>query len=219
MTFVAGSLAGKPVRRVEDADLLRGLATYVDNLKIDDMLSLAFVRSPSAHAEIRSIDISEAERMPGVVAVYTAENLELPDFVGFFQVHPGVHRQPLASGRVRFVGDPVAVVVAESKSQAVDAAELVAVEYETLAAAIDMEAALAPGAPQQYEEVPGNLLSGTRDPGPSTRSAAPTSSSGGASRTSAWPLCRWKGPLSPSCPAAKARSSSSPPTSRARCRT
>ena len=165
MTFVAGSLAGKPVRRVEDADLLRGLATYVDNLKIDDMLSLAFVRSPSAHAEIRSIDISEAERMPGVVAVYTAENLELPDFVGFFQVHPGVHRQPLASGRVRFVGDPVAVVVAESKSQAVDAAELVAVEYETLAAAIDMEAALAPGAPQQYEEVPGNLLSGTRDPG------------------------------------------------------
>ncbi len=165
MTFVAGSLAGKPVRRVEDADLLRGLATYVDNLKVDGMLSLAFVRSPSAHAEIRSIDISEAERMPGVVAVYTAENLELPDFVGFFQVHPGVHRQPLASGRVRFVGDPVAVVIAESKSQAVDAAELVAVEYETLAAAIDMEAALAPGAPQQYEEVPGNLLSGTRDPG------------------------------------------------------
>jgi len=78
MTFVAGSLAGSPVRRVEDAELLRGRATYVDNLKIEGMLALAFVRSPSAHAEIRSIDVSEAEKMPGVVAVYIAEDLQLP---------------------------------------------------------------------------------------------------------------------------------------------
>jgi len=162
MTFVAGSLAGSPVRRVEDAELLRGRATYVDNLKIEGMLALAFVRSPSAHAEIRSIDVSEAEKMPGVVAVYIAEDLQLPGFAGFFQIHPGVNRPPLASGRVYFVGDPVAVVVAESKTQAADAAELVAVEYEPLPAAIDMEAALAPDAPPQYEQVPGNLLSGTR---------------------------------------------------------
>jgi carbon-monoxide dehydrogenase large subunit len=164
MTFVAGSLAGRPVRRVEDADLLQGRATYVDNLKVDGMLSLAFVRSPSAHSEIRSIDVTEAQQMPGVVAVYTAETLELPDYVGFLQVHPGVNRPPLASGRVYFVGDPVAVVVGESTAQAVDAAELVAVEYEPLPSAIDMELALAPGAPLQYEEVPGNLLSGTQDP-------------------------------------------------------
>jgi carbon-monoxide dehydrogenase large subunit len=166
LTFAAGSLAGTPVRRVEDSDLLRGLATYVDNLKLDDMLFLAFVRSPAAHAEISSIDVSEAEQMAGVVAVFTAETLELPEFVGFVQIHPAVSRSPLASGRVHFVGDPVAVVVAESKAQAVDAAELVAVEYEPLRAAVDMEKALAPGAALQYEQVPGNLLAGTLDPEP-----------------------------------------------------
>ena len=163
MTLVAGSLAGRPVRRVEDPDLLRGFATYVDNLKVDDMLSLVFVRSPHARADIGSIDTSEAQEMPGVVAVYTAENLELPDYVGFFQVHPGVRRPPLASGRANFVGDQVVAVVAESKSQALDAAELVAIEYRPLPGAIDPESALAPGAPLQYEQVPGNLLSGTRD--------------------------------------------------------
>ena len=163
MTFVAGSLAGKPVRRVEDGDLLRGLGTYVDNLKVDDMVFLAFVRSPAAHAALRSVDVSEAQQMPGVVAVYTADDLELPDYIGFLQVHPGVQHPPLAVGRVYFVGDPVAVVVAESKAQAVDAAELVAVEYEPLPVAIDMELALATGAPLQYEQVPGNLRLG--DPG------------------------------------------------------
>ena len=97
MTFVAGSLAGKPVRRVEDGDLLRGLGTYVDNLKVDDMVFLAFVRSPAAHAALRSVDVSEAQQMPGVVAVYTADDLELPDYIGFLQVHPGVQHPPLAS--------------------------------------------------------------------------------------------------------------------------
>jgi aerobic carbon-monoxide dehydrogenase large subunit len=163
MTFVAGSLAGKPVRRVEDGDLLRGLGTYVDNLQVDDMVFLAFVRSPAAHAALRSVEVSEAQQMPGVVAIYTADDLELPDYIGFLQVHPGVQHPPLAVGRVYFVGDPVAVVVAESKAQAVDAAELVAVEYEPLPVAIDMELALATGAPLQYEQVPGNLVSGTQD--------------------------------------------------------
>src|SRR5271165_859691 len=164
MTFVAGSLAGKPVRRVEDGELLRGHGTYVDNLKIEGLLALAFVRSPSAHAEIRSIETADAQKMPGVVAVYTAENLELPAYTGFGQIHPAVTRPPLASGRVRFVGDPVAVVVAESAAQAADAAELIAVDYEPLPAAVDMEAALAPDAALQYELVPGNLLTGRRDP-------------------------------------------------------
>ena len=100
MTFVAGSLAGKPVRRVEDGDLLRGLGTYVDNLQVDDMVFLAFVRSPAAHAEIRSVEVSEAQQMPGVVAVYTADDLELPDYIGFLQVHPGVHASA-AGGRAR----------------------------------------------------------------------------------------------------------------------
>jgi len=163
MTFVAGSLAGRPVRRVEDAELLRGHATYVDNLKVDGILELAFVRSPSAHAEIRSVDVTEARQLPGVVAVYTADDLELPSYTLFGQVHPAVTRPPLASGRVHFVGDPVAVIVAESKGQAVDAAEAVVVDYEPLPAAVDMEAALAPGAPLQYEKVPGNLVSARGD--------------------------------------------------------
>ena len=163
MTFVAGSLAGNPVRRVEDPPLLRGLATYVDNLKLDGMLDLAFVRSPMAHAEIRSIATTEARQMPGVVAVYTARDLELPHFVSFAQINPEVTQPSLALERVHYVGDPVAVVVAESKSQAADAAELVAVEYEPIPAAIDMEQSLSPGAPLQYERVPGNILSGSRD--------------------------------------------------------
>jgi len=133
-------------------------------MKIDGLLALAFVRSPSAHAAIRSVDTDDASKMPGVVAVFTAENLELPGYTGFGQIHPAVTRPPLASGRVRFVGDPVAVVVAESATQAADAAELVAVDYEPLASAVDMEAALAPGAALQYEQVSGNLLSGKRDP-------------------------------------------------------
>jgi len=78
MTLGAGTFSGKPVRRVEDLNLLRGAGTYVDNLKIEGMLTLYFVRSPIAHATIRSIDVKAAREMPGVVAVYSANGPHLP---------------------------------------------------------------------------------------------------------------------------------------------
>jgi aerobic carbon-monoxide dehydrogenase large subunit len=164
MTFVAGALAGKPVRRVEDESLLRGRGTYVANTRAESELQALFVRSPFARADIRSIDTIEAEEMPGVVAVYTADSLDLPGWVGLVQLHSDVSRPPLAKGRVNFVGDMVAVVVAETTSQAVDAAEMVQVDYEPLTAVTDMEAALESGAPIQFEAVTGNLVQGTRDP-------------------------------------------------------
>ena len=162
--FVAGSLAGKPVRRVEDASLLTGRGTYVDNHRVPGELRAIFVRSPFAHAEIRSVDVAAAERMPGVVAVYAADTLSAPPWAGMMQLHPAVTRPPLATGRVNFVGDTVAVVIAETAAQGTDAAELIEVDYEPLPAVVDMEAALEPGAPLQFDEVAGNLVTGSRDP-------------------------------------------------------
>ena len=78
MTLGAGMFSGKPVRRVEDLNLLRGAGTYVDNVKIEGMLTLYFVRSPIAHATIRSVDVKAAREMPGVVGVYSADDFELP---------------------------------------------------------------------------------------------------------------------------------------------
>ena len=160
MTFTAGSFAGSPVRRIEDPSLLRGAGTYVDNLDVDGMLVAQFVRSPMAHALIRSIDTSAARAMPGVVGVYTADDLDFPAAPAFMLLHPDTGHNALAQGRVNYVGDPVAVVVAETRAQAVDAAELVEVDYEPLDAAIDMEAALAADAPLQFESIGSNVVIG-----------------------------------------------------------
>jgi carbon-monoxide dehydrogenase large subunit len=162
-TFGAGSLVGVPVRRVEDPTLLRGQASYIDNLDLPGALHLSFVRSPVAHAELTAIDTSDARTMPGVVAVYTATDLEFPNHTGMVQLNPNVVRPALARDRVRFVGDPVAVVVAETKAQAVDAAEAVVVDYEPLDAVTDMEAALAPDAPLQFEALGSNVVMGMRE--------------------------------------------------------
>ena len=160
-----GSILGTSVVRVEDPDLLLGRGTFIDNLRIDGLLQLAFVRSPHAHAIVGTIDATEARAMPGVVAVFGAEDLGLPKFHAFgVSLHPACARPPLADGKARFVGEPVAVVVAESKAQAADAADLVVVEYEPLASVTDMEAALAPGAPVQFDEIGSNLVAGAREP-------------------------------------------------------
>ena len=162
--FGAGSLVGVPVRRVEDPALLRGEGTFVDNLDLPGALHLAFVRSPLAHADLGAIDFDEARAMPGVVAVYAADDLDCPDHLGLMQLHPAVSRPPLARGRVRFVGDAVAVVVAETKTQALDAAEAVVVDYEPRPAVTDMEAAFAPDAPLVFDDVAGNVVMGAREP-------------------------------------------------------
>jgi aerobic carbon-monoxide dehydrogenase large subunit len=158
----ARTFSGKPVRRVEDPDLLRGAGTYVDNLKLDGMLTLHFVRSPVAHAVLGSVDASAARAMPGVVGVYSAANLDLPDAPVWMKLHPDAVRPTLAKGTVNFVGDPVAVVVAESRAHAVDAAELVEVDYEPLGAVVDMEGALAPDSPLQFESIGSNVVVGMR---------------------------------------------------------
>jgi aerobic carbon-monoxide dehydrogenase large subunit len=161
--FGAGSLVGVPVRRVEDPTLLKGEGSYIDNLDLPGALHLAFVRSPMAHAEIRGIDTSDARTMPGVVAVYSADDLDFPDHTGMMQLHPAAIRHSLARGRVRFVGDMVVVVVAETKAQAVDAAEAVIVDYDPLPAVSDMERALAPDAPRQFDTMDSNILMAGRE--------------------------------------------------------
>ena len=106
-----GSILGTRVRRVEDADLVTGASTYVGNLQLDGLLHAAFVRSPFAHALIGGIDTREAAAAPGVVAVYTAADLDLKPHHGLMVVNPKVPRPPLATDRVRFVGEPVVVLV------------------------------------------------------------------------------------------------------------
>jgi carbon-monoxide dehydrogenase large subunit len=161
---VVGSLLGTEVVRVEDPELLQGKGTYVDNLAIDGVLHLVFVRSPFAHAELRSVDTAAAAAAPGVVAVFAAADLDLPAHHGLMVLNDKCARPPLARDRVRFVGDPVAVVVAETRTAAVDAAELVDVDYEPLEAVVDPEAALAPDAPLQFPELGSNLAGGFREP-------------------------------------------------------
>ncbi|MDQ1432704.1 MAG: aerobic carbon-monoxide dehydrogenase large subunit [Actinomycetota bacterium] len=162
--FGAGSLIGVPVRRVEDPTLLKGEGTYIDNLPIEGALHLAFVRSPIAHATIRSIDMTDARAMPGVVGVYSADDLDFPDHVAMMQLHPAAIRHALARGKVRYVGDTVVAVVAETKAQAVDAADAVIVDYDALPAVADMESAMEADSPRQFDAMTSNIIMGAREP-------------------------------------------------------
>ena len=139
----SGSILGNAVQRKEDPGLLTGANHYVDDLDVDAAV-VAFVRSTEAHAEITSIDTSEAASMPGVLAVYTADNLSMDAFQGFPMMPPDFNRPPLAAGRVRFVGDMVAMVVAGTQAQANDAAEAVYVDYSPLPVVADFERAADP---------------------------------------------------------------------------
>jgi aerobic carbon-monoxide dehydrogenase large subunit len=158
-----GSILGNSVRRVEDPDLVRGRGTYVDNMMAPDALWLAFVRSPFAHARVLGVGVDDARKADGVVAVLTASDLELPAYHPFFAFNEECARPPLAVDKVRFVGDMVAVVVAESRASAVDAVELVDVDYEPLPVEVDMEAAIGPDAALQFEALGTNVVDGARD--------------------------------------------------------
>ncbi len=155
-----GSLLGTSVRRVEDPELLTGRGTYVGNLRVDGLARAVFVRSPLAHARIAGIDVRAAGAARGVIAVFTGRDLHIDPFHGFIELNAACARPPLADGKVRFVGEPVAVVVAETEEAGADAAELVAVDYDPLPAVADPEAALAEGAPLQFEEMGTNLAAG-----------------------------------------------------------
>ena len=151
-----GSILGNAVTRKEDPGLLTGSNEYVDDLDID-AAQIVFVRSTMAHAILLEVDISEAVNMPGVLAVYTAENLALTAVNQSEFMDPSMNRPPLASGRVRFVGDIIAAVVAESKSQGVDAAEQIIIDYDPLPANADIEAAVADDAPILWEGAENNV--------------------------------------------------------------
>lgn len=159
-----GSILGNRVRRVEDPQLLTGQGRYVGDLPIEGLAHAVFVRSPHAHARISRLDTTEAKKAPGVITVLTSADLTLPIVHGFMVLNRDAGRPALAVDKVRFVGDAVAVVVAETQAAAVDAAELVEVDYEPLDAVVDAEAALAEGAPLQFEAMGTNLAGGSRSP-------------------------------------------------------
>jgi carbon-monoxide dehydrogenase large subunit len=152
-----GSILGNPVRRVEDPRLLRGQAAYVEDLTPPGTVHLAFVRSTVAHARLVAVDGDEAQRLPGVLLVATHDTLGLAPVQAFVMLPPAFNRPPLADGVVRFVGDIVAVVVADTRAAAMDAAEAVVVEYEPLPVVVDPEQALAPDAPVLFPEHGSNL--------------------------------------------------------------
>ena len=159
---MVGSILGNRVRRVEDPELLDGSSTFVDDLRVPGTAHAVFVRSPLAHARVTAIDTAQAARAPGVLAVHTAETLGKGWVPSFAEINPLIGHGPLADGVVRYVGDPVALVVAETRAQAVDAAELVDVDYEPLEVVTDMEQALEPGAPLQFPELGSNIAQSVR---------------------------------------------------------
>ena len=139
----SGSILGTRVQRVEDPSLLRGEGTYIDNVAPRDALHIAFVRSMTAHGRIESIDVDEARAMPGVIDVFVGADVDLGPLVSSPFLAHQIPQQILATDVVRFVGEPVAVVVAETARQAVDASEAVWADIEPLAPVLDPEAAAA----------------------------------------------------------------------------
>ncbi len=158
-----GSILGTRVLRVEDPELLTGRGTYVGNLRVPGMTFAAFARSPLAHALVQSVDTAAAAKAPRVIAALKADDLGIAPYHGFMVLNPACARPPLATDKVRFVGEPVAVVIAETPAAAVDAAEQVVVEYTPVPAVVDPEGALSPDAPLQFEEMTSNLAAGFRD--------------------------------------------------------
>ncbi|MEQ9163178.1 MAG: xanthine dehydrogenase family protein molybdopterin-binding subunit, partial [Ilumatobacter fluminis] len=143
-----GSILGNRVSRTEDPELLTGAGKYIADLDLGEgALHAVFVRSDIAHGIINSIDVDEARSMPGVVAVWTADELDVAPHHGFAPIDPAFARPPLATDRVRFVGEAVAVVFAETAAQGADAADAVWADIEPIDAVTDSEAALAPDAP------------------------------------------------------------------------
>lgn len=163
---------GRSLPRSEDLRLLSGRGRYTDDLKLPGAAHAAVTRAPMAHARIRSIDTSDAAAMPGVLAVWTAADLAAAGLKPISSLSRGVpmafRNQDgsetadtgvplLAADTVRYAGEGVAFVVAETRAQALDAAEAVAVAYDDLPAVSDASAATAPDAPQLHADVPGNL--------------------------------------------------------------
>jgi carbon-monoxide dehydrogenase large subunit len=157
---------GQPVTRAEDPTLLTGRGRYTDDIALPGQVWAVMVRSPYAHGVIRGIGTEAARGMPGVLGVWTGEDLSgygpmicaMPLKNADGSALKSTRRLPLATGKVRYVGDPVAFVVAETKAQAKDAAEAVELDIDALDAVLEASAAAAPGAPLLYDEHPGNVV-------------------------------------------------------------
>src|ERR1044072_8785986 len=159
---------GQPVRRFEDQTLITGKGRYTDDIALPNMAQAYVLRAQAAHANIRKLDVSAARGMPGVLLVLTGDDVTA-DGLGDVPCHAPLNnrdgsprhdtpRPALAVGKVRHVGEPVAFVVAETFSEAKDAAEAIEIEYETLPAVTDARAALEQGASQLFDGIPGNLV-------------------------------------------------------------
>ncbi|NEW90730.1 xanthine dehydrogenase family protein molybdopterin-binding subunit [Rhodopseudomonas sp. BR0M22] len=158
---------GQPVRRKEDETLLRGKGRYTDDCNLPGQLYAVMVRSPHPHGIIRGIGTEAAKAMPGVCAIYTGTDLAAAGYAPFSSGLPlksrdgtplkQTHHGALATDKVRYVGEPVACVVAKTLAQARDAAEAVELDIEPLPAVTDAEAAMQPGAPQLYDHIENNV--------------------------------------------------------------
>lgn len=173
--MVYRKMVGASVKRREDPRLITGSAMYVDDLKLPGMVHVSIVRSSYAHANIMAINSDDAAAMPGVVKIITADDLSKllvnkyasmnhDETGGLEELSadpsakipvPGV--EPLASGKVRYIGEPIVAVIADTKEQAEDAANAIVIEYDPLEAVIDVYEAIKPGAPQIYREVRNNI--------------------------------------------------------------
>jgi carbon-monoxide dehydrogenase large subunit len=157
---------GQPVPRKEDPTLVRGEGCYTDDVSLPGQAYAVIVRSPYAHGIIRGIDTDEARAMPGVLGVYTAADLASYGALKCRLAFTSRNGEPmrklprpaLASDRVRFVGDPVAFVVAETAAEARDAAERVGLDIDALPAVTSAKEAVQPGAPQLFDDVPNNIV-------------------------------------------------------------
>jgi carbon-monoxide dehydrogenase large subunit len=156
---------GAPVKRTEDPRFITGKGRYLDDIKLQSMTHLAILRSPYAHANIRSIDTAEAKGMPGVIAVFVGADITYNPLPmawpagGSAGIQNNVNTpRILATDDVKWTGEGVAAVVAETPEQAFDALEAIQVDYEPLAAVVDAEKAIEDGAPQLHENAPNNIV-------------------------------------------------------------
>ncbi|MDN5210679.1 xanthine dehydrogenase family protein molybdopterin-binding subunit [Fulvivirgaceae bacterium BMA12] len=161
------NMIGKPVKRVEDKRFISGKGRYTDDIVLPGMLHAHIIRSHYAHAKILGIDTDQAEKMEGVVAIFTGKDIAEAGINGVpcgwqvdFKNGETMKEPPhplLVAAKARYMGDAVAVVIAESKALAKDAAEMVMVDYEPLDAIVDAAMAVEDGAPLVHEDIPGNM--------------------------------------------------------------
>ena len=156
---------GSAIKRVEDPRFITGRARYLDDIKLTGMTHMSILRSPYAHANIRSVDTSAAQAMPGVLAVFTGADIPYNPLPmawpagGASGIQNNINMpRVLATDSVKWTGEGVAAVVAETAEQAQDALEAISVDWEPLPAVVDVEKAMAPGAPQLHENAPNNVI-------------------------------------------------------------